>query len=272
MESIPTSISILGELYEQKGPIRELVGKLTEKWFGRKSRLVITGMAGVGKTTLLDCLSGRVFAENYVLPNRSTRVERATRTLPANALRDEPKMHIAYSVIPGQPSLPRQIARKELFDGKTDIVGIVHVVSSGLPTLRYSASQLVAINTIADYRAYYLAQELVDLDETCHDIERYLVASRKTVWLLLTLNKIDLFHQTLDLETAIYTSDDSPFVQRLRALQNRVGSLNFRWEVVPVCSWLEDFGVGESRLRSNLSQTEFRQYLQAFLTKLITNC
>jgi GTPase SAR1 family protein len=271
MESLPTGISLVGALYEQKGPIKELLDKLSAQWRGKKSRLVVTGMAGVGKTTLVDCLSGRVFREDYRLPGRSTKVEQVTKTVLSDTLRDEPKKRLVYSVIPGQASLVRQTAREELFNGKTDITGVIHVVSGGLPTLRKQDNPLLDVHTLTDYRQYWMNKELADLDETCSYIERHLMLSRKFVWMLLTINKIDLFHQTLPQETAFYTSPDSPFVQRLTQLQNRIGNLFFQWEVHPVCSWLEDFEYREHGLSSTLKPVEFRAYLQEFLEILILN-
>jgi GTPase SAR1 family protein len=273
MESVSTGISLVGTLYEQKGPIKELLDKLSAKWRGKKHRLIVTGMAGVGKTTLVDCLSGRVFSQEYRLPGRSIKVEHTNTIVPSDPLRDESKKRLLYSVIPGQVSSVRQSAFNDLLAYKSEITGVIHVVASGLAEMNdrrlLDGLKEQGITTMEAYKQFQMNRELADLENTCAELERYMVANRRPIWFVLAVNKIDLFHQTLNDDIYVYAKNDHLFFQRLTTLQNRVGSLFFQWDIVPVCSWLEDFEFNGQVLPSTLKPTQFREYLTDFMSLLI---
>ena len=276
MEFIPGFLKGAKAAYDSRNMAGELWNSLMVKLKGRKATIVFTGLPGAGKTQLLDRLTGKTEKANYVPPGRSAKVEKAGKKVSKDAIRDEPKKRLAYAVIPGQSSTVRQKAFDDLFSGKTDIAGIVHVVSSGLPTLRFrEAMQILKeqhIGDVATYRQYQLQQEVEDLDETCKAIERYMVASRKPIWLFVVATKIDLFLDTLDHDLSAYETASSPFVERLRKLQTRVGSLNFDWELVPVSAWNTDFDYNGEKLISHIGPEQQKEYLNVFLQRMIDKC
>ena len=49
----------------------EVVASVWARIFGKQRRLAITGMQGVGKTVLLDALTGKAFQQGYTVPTRS---------------------------------------------------------------------------------------------------------------------------------------------------------------------------------------------------------
>lgn len=276
MEFIPGFLKGAKAAYDSRNMAAAMWNALMVKLKGKKTTIVFTGLPGAGKTQLFDRLSGKTEKKGYVPPGRSTKVEKAGKKVDADALRDEPKKRLAYVVIPGQTSSVRQKAFDELFSGKTEIAGIIHVVSSGLPTIRdRGAVQSLKeqhIDDVTSFRQYYLQQEVDDLDETCQAIERYMVATRKPIWLFIAATKIDLFFNTLDADLAFYEKTNSPFIKRLQVLQNRVGSLNFNWELAAVSAWDEDFSFNGQKVISNMEPERQEEYLELFVQKMIDKC
>lgn len=276
MESLPAVLEGAKSVVENRGFIIQAWQGLISKLLGKKATIIFTGLAGSGKTTLFDCLSGRTEQANYKPPRRSTEVEKRQKEVPADPVHDNPKKRLAYVVIPGQESSIRQIAFEELFAGKQEIAGVIHVVSSGLPTLRENvAMQVLAekgIDTIEKFRAYQAQAELDDLDLTCKTIERYMTASRKPIWMLIAVNKIDLFPTTLEHEMSSYSKATTPFAERLKLLQTRVGSLFFDWDIVPISAWLEDFTFNSQKIDSSLKPSQQQQYIKAFIERILDRC
>ncbi len=276
MENIPALIEAAKSLQDNKGFFGQAWEGLMNKLAGKKSTIIFTGLPGAGKTTLLDKISGKTEQADYKLPGRSIKVEERSKKVPADSIRDEPKKRLAYKVIPGQHSSVRQEAFEELFQGKDEIAGVVHVVSGGLPTLREKvALQVLAekgVDTIDKFRKFQAEQELEDLNWVCDAVERYMIASRKPIWLIVAVNKIDLFSEETHQELNKYSKATSPFAERLRLLQNRVGSLYFDWDIAPVSAWLEDFTYQNEKIDSTLKPSQQQQYVNAFIEKLIERC
>jgi len=276
MENIPALIEAAKSIQDNKGFVAESWGALMTKLVGKKSTIIFTGLPGAGKTTLLDKISGKTELPDYKPPGRSVKIEKGLKKVPVNTIRDEPKKRLAYVVIPGQESSVRQRAFEELFKGDEDVAGVVHVVSGGLPTLRERvAIQVMAeqgVDTIEKFRKFQVANELDDLDSVCDALERYMTISRKPLWLILVVNKADLFAATINHEIDGYIKATSPFAERLRLLQNRVGSLYFDWDIAPVSAYLEDFTFQNQTVESTLKPLQQQQYVKAFVEKLIERC
>src|SRR4051794_32000499 len=87
---------------QNKEQIASLVRRGWEYLLGKRTRLAFTGMQGVGKTVLLEYLSGAAFKPGYQPPLQSQRME--SKTFRAGGAR------VAVGVIPGDASNPRYVA------------------------------------------------------------------------------------------------------------------------------------------------------------------
>ena len=161
--------------YEWVVPATELVIEHHEKvrsaWdrasaalLGKKSQVVITGMAGSGKTVLFDHITGRAFRRNYSPPGQSQSAEAGKHNAKGKRLR--------ISVVPGQESNPRMEALRDLFGNKQKVDGVIHVVANGFVDVRDDNARRVLLEdsdlkTIQRFRTHQLQRELEDLDATC---------------------------------------------------------------------------------------------------------
>lgn len=237
--------------------------------FGKK-RIVFTGLSGVGKSVLLDFLTGKGFEQGYQPPKPSQSVEKGK--LSKRLKTDKPRM--AISVLPGQDDFPRLQGLDEIFLGKKGVDGVIHVVSNGFIDERSSVakSSLIkesGLETIEQFRQYQLKKELTDLDETCEIIRKSIHKHQKPKWLLVAVTKADLFYDKLDEAREYYSpSSKSKFAKRLKELQIQVGTDNFRWETVPVCTWLDDFEWNNEKQPSVLKVDERDHFIANFAAEM----
>lgn len=217
---------------------------------GKRSQLVVTGMPGAGKTVLLDHLSGRGLDPSYEPPGRSAQVERET-------IRRTGK-RLGMAVIPGQSAAPRLQAIDKLFLGKSVARGVVHVVSFGFTETRSTfAAEAMKSLDLDSLREQRLTEELDDLGETCQMIRSSWTRHRQPIWLIVAVNKIDLFSEGPSLRASeTRYAGSGAFVETLEELQNRLGTDNFGWEALPVCSWLEDFVWHDETIKSTLDMSQ----------------
>jgi GTPase SAR1 family protein len=238
LEHLTWILPAIKEAYKGRDDAKDAWSKV----FG-KNRIVFTGLSGAGKSVLLDFLTGKGFEQGYQPPKPSQSVEKGK--LSKTLKKDKPRM--ALSVIPGQDDFPRLQSLDEIFLGKKGVDGVIHVVSNGFVEERSLEARNLLIKetklqTIEQFRQYQLKKELTDLNETCEIIRKSIHKHRKPKWLLVTVTKSDLFYDKLNEAREYYSPNGkSKFAKRLKELQIRVGTDNFRWEAVPVCAWLKDF-------------------------------
>jgi hypothetical protein len=209
--------------------------------FGRKTHLVVSGMAGVGKSVLLAALNKAVIP-GFELPSRSVQAEHKV-IRPRLGRRNR----IALTVLPGQDASERHRSARDSFHGSEPIEGIVHVVANGYthirePQARRQMVEANGIRTVADFRALQLQAELKDLDDTCALIRSSHQHRNRPLWMIVAATKVDLYPGELEEARQRYSRAGSgPFVERLKALEGQLGSDNFGWEAEPVCSYLQPF-------------------------------
>ena len=171
---------------------KELGGFFTAVWnklTKTLNELAITGTEGVGKSVLLDNLTGKAFEPGYTKPLKSQREEQGAV---------QSKQRIRASVVPGQLAAPRYLSLDKLFTEKKQVDGVIHVVSAGLQLIREDdrRQKLVdqQVRTIREYRLYHRGVELNDLKETCEAIRAAHRRYHSPKWLIVAVDKIDLFH------------------------------------------------------------------------------
>jgi hypothetical protein len=256
--------------YRHRADLKDLLTGGLGRLLGKAVSLAFTGMQGAGKTVLLDHLTGKALGKDYKKPPQSQMLERGRVKSRGKRIR--------VSVVPGQNAEPRHLALDQLFHGRKPVQGVVHVVSYGYASTRNedAASAMVKdlkLSTLAKYAKYQMERELEDLKQTCEAIRASHRRHHAPGWLLLAVDKIDLYHDRLSKARQYYFSEDSsPFAQRLRALARQVGEDFFRWEAVPVCGVLEEFPWNGKAEVPQIDQTARDAYLAQFLELLKSYC
>ena len=250
---------------------KELGGIVTAVWnrlTKSLNELAITGTEGVGKSVLLDNLTGKAFEQGYTKPLKSQKEEQGAI---------QSKQRIRAAVVPGQLASPRYESMDKLFAGKKQVDGVIHVVSAGLPLVRDDTRRQKLVDehvtTIREYRSFHRGVELNDLKETCEAIRAAHRQYHSPKWLIVALDKIDLFHDKVLEEQRYYSPHhDSEFTRVLNDLLDNVGRDNFRWTAVPVCGWPEDFEWNGEVLPSHMTAEAKQAYLVQFLSELESFC
>ncbi len=267
---MPAAIDIAGKTEE----IGSLWDTLAEALFGKKRRVGFTGMPGVGKSVLLDHITKVMYARGYKVPGQSEKEEVAQ--IKAEGTR------IALTVVPGQQrSRYQREALETLFAGKKTVDGIVHVVANGYPTIRSEVARETLIqqglDSVAAFRQAQLTAERDDLRRTCTYLRTSILRNHKPTWLLVAVNKVDLYQKPAELSAAqrYYSPDaaeESEFTKILFDLQREVGSLNFQWQTIRVCSRPEDFHWNGQTVNKTLQLREAEYYVDQFLRELARFC
>ena len=256
--------------FRHRADLKDMLSGGLARLLGKGVSLAFTGMQGAGKTVLLDHLTGKAMKEGYQTPAQSQSVERGVVSRSGKRIR--------VSVVPGQQAQPRLLALDQLFRGRDTVQGVVHVVSYGYASSRIDdVSQTMAktlkLGTLTKYRKHQMELELEDLDQTCESIRASHRKCRAPAWLLIAVDKIDLYHDRLPKAREYYSStSDSPFTERLRMLAGQVGSDNFRWEVVPVCGVLEEFTWNNKTETSKIDLATRDAYRAQFLEVIKSYC
>jgi len=241
--------------------------KRISDYFRRKRTYALfSGMEGVGKTVLLDYLTGRAYERGYEPPDTSKRAERGTTT--------SAKWPVGLVVVPGQFSRPRMEAVEGTLLGKRPPVGVVHVVANGFASVRgHEASDTIAktakLKTVAEWQKSQRKREIEELEQVCGWIRQAHRNRRQPAWLILTVTKYDLFPDaTADLHDDYFPGGRGEVVKLLDELTRRVGSDNFRWQATTACGFLSDQLVAKAEVKSRLSPQQ-RDVLVEELGKLI---
>ncbi len=124
--------------------------------------------------------------------------------------------------------------------------GVIHVVSFGYSIIREENSKRILIedhkiSTLTKFLNYQRKRELEDLEATCEAIRQSHRRFHKPTWMVIALDKVDLYADKDEDAKNRYQDPTGMFHQKLMELQNQVGSDYFRWELVPVCAYPQQF-------------------------------
>lgn len=259
---------ILKTVYENRSEIIKC-WKSVEEYLSRKKgrSIAFTGLSGIGKTVLFDYLTGAAYKPGYTPPHPSGSAEAAVRTF-------EGGKRLRITVVPGDDSRPRLETLDSLFAKRKAVIGVVHVVANGFVDVYQNVSRETLINdrklsTIEKFTKFQRKEEIKDLDKTLEMIRRSMRENRRPTWMMIAVTKIDLYADELDEAERYYSPhSQSSFSDRMKELQSQVGSDNFRWETVPVCSWLENFDWNGETRASTIETEERDAYLAQFAGKI----
>ena len=257
--------------FKHRKEIEELVSYGVGSLFGSRTEIAITGMAGVGKTILLDFLAGDGFKSDYKPPLQSQDKERKKIKAADRRMR--------LTTVPGnRASLPREETLHELFEGRHPVNGVIHVVANGFAVKRSSEAvdqfAELGIDSIAKYRKQLLKEELDDLITTCSAIHKSHRLHHKPSWIIVIADKIDLYHGEAAAARDYYSpASKNKFGRQIHELILNVGRSFLRWEeTVPLCTHIEKFTWGTETVENQLDPSDRNAYFNQFLALLKSYC
>ncbi|WP_245627306.1 hypothetical protein [Kribbia dieselivorans] len=191
--------------------------------------VAVTGMTGVGKTELVDRLTGRS-SSTGTSDVGSAVMERRTR-------RSSRLLGFRFRVVPGDNAATRLGALDEVFHDEP-VDGVIHVVSYGHATPRRAAGTTGAASAS---REELLTAELEDWTITSHRIASMAVRRDRPIWLVIAVTKTDLYADDLDEAVHYYSpGSGSPFGDKIDALRALAGGAKLSVDVLPVASHATD--------------------------------
>lgn len=270
MEEALWGLPVAKEAVKHRKEIGKWADWLKDYLLRKQSTIVFTGMPGVGKTVLFDYLMGKGYTPGYKPPGKSRSVEHGTTS--------EDAQKIALSTIPGDMSGPRYDAIDKLILGKGPPDGIIHVVANGFAEIRHDDARAALIgsggfDTIEEFREYQRKGEIEDLKEVCDKLRQAQHKHHKPTWLIVAVTKADLFPNELEQARKLYSpSGNSDSIAPLRELSDFVGSDNFRWTSVPVCSARVEFIWEDETIQPGIEEGQRDALLAQLWSEIRAHC
>lgn len=267
---VPTFIKIPYNLYKY----RTLISKIWVKFMAftnlGDTNIVVLGRPNVGKSVMVDFLLGVTKEINYALPDASSKVE--SEALTAG------KFTKLIRTIPGQSSEERFNGLIEAFNTHSNLEGIIYTCNWGYTNERSDVMRKRRITeegfgTIEEIRKFNLEKELEDYRLMCHEIEKAYSSNKNLKWLLLVVNKADLFSSDAELNEAQQYYDPEgagPFAEVTNNLLGKIGRNNIKCAALPLCSYAESFAWNNEVKATNIGNDENRKALAKYLFKTIS--
>ncbi len=200
--------------------------------------IVVMGHAGVGKSQLINHFNGSARELRYSLPAESIAVE-------VDALKFGGRSKLVRN-LPGQAAR-RTSAEIKIFEDDEELDGVIFLVDYGYvaPRDRALAAALLkkdGFDTIEKLREHNLRLELSDFDVLKSMIIRKRKKHSYPSWLVIAVNKVDLYGDKLDDALDYYHPEGSgSFGRKVAELITHVGSSNLNVLVIQACAHVQDF-------------------------------
>ncbi|KAA6324660.1 hypothetical protein EZS27_026038 [termite gut metagenome] len=228
------------------------------------TNILVIGRANTGKTVLSDCLKGKSQQTEYELPNTSNIVETEYFIWG--------KKIKLVKVIPGQDEKRNPWFANDIPKEKK-IEGFIYVVDWGYTNARDDRTKQLwisqGLDTIEKLRQFHLEKEIEDLRFALRDIERYYTSNNLPKWIIIAVNKVDLFKDKIDDAQNYYSNPASPFVKEINKTLNTIGTTHIKYKVLPICSFENDFIWNNETVKTDLGGTSSRnQLVKLFKTEI----
>ncbi|MBP2841200.1 GTPase domain-containing protein [Pseudomonas sp. PNP] len=227
-----------------------------------KTQIIVTGLPSAGKSMLVGQMHGRARELYHEAPGESKSVE-----VDAITLGEWTKL---VRVLPGQVGYRVQ-GELEAFVANEALEGLIHVVDFGYsgPRDQILAGELIredGLDTIEKLRGRNLERELEALKLELANVRKLLSGENNFKWIVIAVNKIDLFGDKLESALAHYhPSGSSSFSKELRDFQSAVGSNNVKIYVAKTCASEDDFVWANEIVKSSLGHNAQRENLRDFM-------
>jgi hypothetical protein len=213
----------------------------------RYPTVAVTGMTGVGKTVLVDSLCRRTSSPGPVEAGSAVMEYRVRRGGNLRGFR--------FRVVPGENAATRLGALDHVFHDEA-VDGVLHVVANGYATGRRVAG---TSGPAGVPREQQLARELEDWTITAHRIASMAVRREYPTWLIVVVNKVDLFADDVDgVVTSYSPGSDTPFGDRLDELRALAGAAKLAVDVLPACGLVQGGTINAEQRDAYLAALESR--------------
>lgn len=128
------------------------------------------------------------------------------------------------------------------------------------------------IDTLEKLRKFNLAQELEDFKFVCKEIEKAFALGRKPKWLLIVVNKADLFFDDESLNRAqnyYHPNGTSAFSQIIQNTLRVVGEQRLKCNSVPLCSFEKSLTWNKDLAETGMKGEENRKALMVNFFNII---
>jgi len=267
----PSFIKIPLNAYKYRHLLQKWWKKLLVYTNNGDTNIVVLGRPSVGKSVMASYLYGETNNLSWELPDTSRGVESNIFTLGnwTNIVR----------VIPGQTTNKRYLGLNEAFSESTKLEGIIYVADWGFTDVRDNIIKMQMIkeeglNTIKAIREFNLKFELDDFKIICREIEKGFALGKSPKWLLVVVNKADLFfdNKTLNLAQQYYhPRGNSAFSKVIQSTINVVGEQRLKCAAIPLCSFEKDFVWNKEKVITKMGGEENRKALMKHFFTTIAN-
>jgi len=259
-EIIPRFIKIPWTIYKYRHPFYHYwkVGLVKVKL--GKTNIIILGKPLAGKTEFMNYLTGEASKISYAKKGTSFDTEDSVVSFGnwSKILR----------TVPGQKIIGKNRYEElnKSFGRNNNLEGIIYTVDYGYTDLRDDALKEKKVSedeiSLSELRKKNLLDEVSDFNEICLKIEESDALGFGPKWIIILVNKADLFANKFSEVQNYYSIDgENDFAQRLRQLKKNIGENHIKIYTLPISSYPETFTWGDEKVNTNIGGVEKQKAL-----------